>query len=107
MQHECHHCGYDLMGLPDQGHCPECGRYYDKHSSYRASKANEPIFADHIKWFSLLVFTVVVLMGGGTIALLSDRPPGKILLTLVIAGVSGLGAYAYWSAQRNERREAD
>jgi hypothetical protein len=24
----CIHCGYDLMGLPDNYHCPECGRPY-------------------------------------------------------------------------------
>ena len=25
----CPDCGYSLEGLPEEGHCPECGRRYD------------------------------------------------------------------------------
>ena len=25
----CDHCGYDLAGLNTQGHCPECGTYFN------------------------------------------------------------------------------
>ncbi|MEX0885208.1 MAG: hypothetical protein WD009_02105 [Phycisphaeraceae bacterium] len=26
----CKSCGYDLQGLPTQGVCPDCGRYFNR-----------------------------------------------------------------------------
>jgi len=34
----CPHCGYELVGLPRRGHCPECGKYYDQLASPRAAE---------------------------------------------------------------------
>ena len=34
----CHHCDYELTGLPAQGLCPECGKRYDTESAYRARR---------------------------------------------------------------------
>lgn len=28
----CQQCGYDLLGLPSEGLCPECGQAYDRAS---------------------------------------------------------------------------
>lgn len=106
-QDACHHCDYDLMGLPAQGACPECGAIYDKHSSYRMSHASDTVLAGHLKWISLAVFTLIVLCIGSIAAVLSDRPWGVVALTLIIAGVSGFGAFAYWWSERQERRESE
>lgn len=95
------------MGLPAKGNCPECGEFYDKHSSYRAMRANQPVLAGQIKWISLAVFTLIVLCIGGAIAAQPNRSTGAIVMTLIIAGVSGFGAFAYWWAERQERRGAD
>ncbi|MGB0766839.1 MAG: hypothetical protein ACPGYV_03930 [Phycisphaeraceae bacterium] len=107
MMQTCHHCDYDLAGSPDRGVCPECGRAYDKHSSYRMQQAYEPVLSKHIKWVSLAVFAGLTLMVGGAIAILSDDRVGVLALTLLIAGLSGFGAFAYWQQQRNERRESE
>ena len=107
MLQSCHHCDYDLMGLPANGNCPECGEYYDKHSSFRAGRTSETVLAGHIKWISLAVFTAIVLCIGAIAAVLSDRPWGIVALTLIIAGVSGFGAFSYWWAERQERRAAE
>jgi hypothetical protein len=104
MNHRCHHCDYDLLGLSDRGHCPECGNAYDKHSSYRVVRAHEPVLARDLKWITLAVITLIILLIGGVIAVLSDRPWGAIALTLVIAGVSGFGAFTYWWSERQERK---
>ena len=107
MLQSCHHCDYDLMGLPDQGKCPECGEYYDKHSSFRAARTSQTVQAGQIKWISLTVFTAIVLCIGAAAAVGSDQPWGIVALTLIIAGVSGFGAFSYWWSQRQERRGAD
>ena len=107
MLQSCHHCDYDLMGLPDTGHCPECGEYYDKHSSYRAVRSTESAVSRHIKWVLLAAFTAAVLLTGATIAAVSEEKVGPIVLTLLIAGVSGFGSFAYWWAERQERRAAE
>ena len=31
----CHHCGYEMRGLPAPGVCPECGQAYDRTSVKR------------------------------------------------------------------------
>ncbi|MFK7788847.1 MAG: hypothetical protein AB8C95_05045 [Phycisphaeraceae bacterium] len=100
----CHHCEYDLMGLPSEGKCPECGELYNKHSSYRVGRTSETVLAGHIKWISLAAFTLIVLCIGSIAAALSDRPWGVVALTLIIASVSGFGAFAYWWAERQDRR---
>lgn len=105
-QDACHRCDYDLMGLPNQGACPECGETYDKQSSYRMSHTSEAVLAGQIKWISLAVFTLIVLCTGSVAAMLSDRPWGVVALTLIIAGVSGFGAFAYWWSDRQERRSS-
>ena len=107
MAETCHHCDYDLMGLPAKGNCPECGEFYDKHSSYRAIRTNEPVAAGQIKWIALAVFTLIVLFIGGLIAIQADRSIGAIVTTLIIASVSGFGSFAYWWSERQERRGAD
>ncbi|MEM6504821.1 MAG: hypothetical protein AAF711_05095 [Planctomycetota bacterium] len=107
MHHTCHDCGYDLTGLPPQGECPECGTRYDIHSIYRATQAHEPAFVKHVKWVALTAFTVMVLVCGGALSIQSDRPLGVVALTLIIAGVSGFGAFTYWWVMRQERQGAD
>jgi hypothetical protein len=106
MYQSCHHCDYDLIGLPDKGNCPECGEFYDKHSSYRTVRGTESTASRHVVWVSLAIFTLIVLMVGATIAAVSKQW-GALALTLVIAGVSGFGSFAYWWSERAERRGAD
>lgn len=103
----CHHCDYDLMGLPSAGQCPECGQTYDKASLYRAVHANEPVLARHIGWISLAVFTGIILICGGMLSIKADNTWGAIALTLIIAGVPGFGAFTYWWSARQEKRDAD
>ena len=103
MHPTCHHCDYDLMGLPDKGTCPECGEIYDKHSSFRAARSGQSAVDRHIKWIALAVFTVVVVLIGATIAI-ATKNWGAVALALVIAGVSGFGSFAYWWSERQDRR---
>lgn len=107
MHQSCHHCDYDLIGLPDKGHCPECGQAYDKHSVYRSIQSHEPAFLRHIKWGVLAGFTLIVLLCGGVLSVKADNPWGPIAVSLFIAGISGFGAFAYWWADRQEKRESD
>lgn len=107
MSESCHQCEYDLIGLPPRGKCPECGSFYDKHSSYRSGQTSQTVLAGQIKWISLLVFTALVLLVGLSLAALADRPWGVVALTLVIAGVSGFGAFSYWWSDRQARRASD
>lgn len=106
-QHTCHHCNYDLTGSPSKGHCPECGEAYDKHSVYRAARANEPVLARHIGWISLAVFAGIISICGGLLSLKAENPWGPIAVTLFIAGVPGFGAFTYWWAAHQEKRETD
>lgn len=104
MHETCHHCDYDLVGLPSRGRCPECGETYDKHSLYRAAKAREPAFVRHIKWVTLASFTLMILICGGLLSTQASNPLGAITVTLMIAGVTGFGTFAYWWSERQERR---
>ena len=94
------------MGLPDKGTCPECGQLYDKHSLYRAAQSREPAFVRHLKWGLLAGFTLMVLICGGVLSFQAENPWGPIAVTLFIASVSGFGAFAYWWAARQEKRES-
>ena len=107
MNDVCHHCGYELTGLADRGHCPECGKPYDKHSVYRGQQATEPPFMRHMRWAGLAAFALMVLMCGGFLSFKSGWSVGVIGLTLVVAGVAGFGSYVYWSTERQEKRESE
>lgn len=107
MHESCHHCDYDLIGLPDKGTCPECGQFYDKHSLYRAAQSREPAFVRHLKWGLLAAFTLMVLICGGVLSVKTENTLGVVVVTLIIASVSGFGAFAYWWAARQEKRESD
>ncbi len=107
MNEQCHNCGYDLMGLPNRGKCPECGEPYDKLSLYRAAKAKEPAFVRHIAWITLAILTLLVLVCGGALSTQADNPWGAIAITVIVAGVTGFGAFAYWWAERSERRASE
>lgn len=107
MSETCHHCGYDLIGLPNTGNCPECGQYYDKHSYYRAARSSESPVARNFKWVFLAAVTLIILIAGIAIAIVSKQVASTIAITLVLAGLSGFGTYAYWSSERRERQAAD
>ncbi|MBX2850831.1 MAG: hypothetical protein KTR15_03685 [Phycisphaeraceae bacterium] len=107
MHESCHHCDYDLVGLPSQGTCPECGEAYDKHSLYRAARAREPAFIRNIKWITLASFTLMILICGGVLSIRAEKPWGAIIVTLIVASVSGFGTFAYWWSERQERRASD
>jgi predicted RNA-binding Zn-ribbon protein involved in translation (DUF1610 family) len=107
MDETCHHCNYDLLGLPSQGTCPECGETYDKNSLYRSARSREPAFVRHIKWITLASITLMILICGGALSTQAEKPMGAILVTLIVASVSGFGTFAYWWAERKERRGAD
>ena len=107
MNEQCHHCGYDLMGLPNQGRCPECGEVYDKHSLYRAAKAKEPAFVRHITSITLAIISLSVLICGGALSFQATNRWAAITVTVVIAGVAGFGAFAYFWSERQERRASD
>lgn len=38
----CPECGYELTGLPDEGHCPECGTFYRRRSAPRDASVPPP-----------------------------------------------------------------
>lgn len=95
------------MGLPGKGRCPECGELYDKHSIYRSVRRREPAFMKHIKWVTLAVFTLLVLVCGGALSIQAPNPWGAVAITVIVAGVSGFGAFAYWWAEREERRASE
>lgn len=107
MHQTCHHCNYELMGLPDKGTCPECGQAYDKHSVYRAVYAKESAWTRHLTWITLAAITLMVLICGGLLSIKATNTVGAAVVTFMIASVSGFGAFTYWWAQRQERREAD
>lgn len=106
MHESCHHCNYDLTGLSAKGTCPECGEYYDKHSSYRMVRSEESAVSRHAKWVFLAACTAVILILGAAIAAISKQWT-VLILTFLLAGLSGFGAYAYWSADRQAHKAAD
>lgn len=107
MHDTCHHCDYDLVGLPSRGRCPECGELYDKNSLYRAARTKEPAFVAHIKWLTLAAFTLMILICGGVFSIGAEKPWGVITVTLIVASISGFGTFAYWWSQRQDRRGSD
>ena len=103
----CHHCGYDLTGLPTRGACPECGKVYDTQSVYRQRDRPEHPLLRHIKPIALGAMALMILMCGGLLSLAAQDRLGMIVATLVIAALPAFGAFVYWWSDRHERRGSD
>jgi ABC-type uncharacterized transport system permease subunit len=63
--------------------------------------------ARNFKWVFLAAVTLIILIAGIAIAIVSKQVASTIAITLILAGISGFGTYAYWSSERRERQAAD
>jgi len=108
MEHPtCGKCGYELSGLAQRGHCPECGRAYDLYTGEGTSARRIPAMARHAKSVALCAVGGVVLMCSGIGSIWASHKAALLLTGLAVAGVAGLFAGVAYLQERAEHRDSD
>lgn len=86
----CGRCGYELIGLPKQGRCPECGQVYDlvKGSGLGVGpKHRVGTGIGRMRTVACGVLAVVVMLCGGLGALVATHPLSVLWISGFISGV--------------------
>ncbi|BAM03663.1 hypothetical protein [Phycisphaera mikurensis] len=98
----CAACGYDLIGLPGSGRCPECGERYDKETRLNVSDRTKPAAPGGAgRWrFPLIALGLAgaVVAIGGVYGVQTADPLRPISASLVLA--AALLMAALWSLGR-------
>ena len=113
----CISCRYDLRGSIDSGRCPECGRVFDPNDkrTYRTHPGLTPNTRQRITlciqsiafgWIAMLALFIIwvvydQLHGGGNWLLAW----GTVLLSLILATVTGIILIPLWWHFRQQFRE--
>jgi hypothetical protein len=94
----CSRCRYELTGLSDRGHCPECGQYFDVFSgegfasregeSYRRSER----LLNRMRTLALAGVAVIALVIGALVSLVAVHPARPIWIGLAVALLFTLAA---------------
>lgn len=103
---QCSKCGYDLLGLPPKGECPECGQRYNV--AIREG-TTDPKYAsrDKFDWFMrrartliLIVLALFVMMCGGALQWFISagraywgRASGVAMVVAVVILLAALASY--------------
>ena len=106
---ECGKCGYELMGLPAVGHCPECGHAYDIPSGRGVRGASEKmraiergervVLAAKVGCFGALA--VLAMLIAGLRAIGSDTPARPLVIGLIFASVLAFAAGVTWYVEKD------
>lgn len=107
-QLHCAECGYDLMGLPQRGKCPECGAYFDQVRGTGLSSNRSQQMQRHDRLLRrlrtiLLAVVAVAFMGcGGLLAMVVDEPARPIWIASVFALFMLLAAVTSFVYEKDE-----
>jgi len=104
----CSNCGYELLGLPRQGRCPECGQYYNMLSGEgtKGTEAAEEKLSFIFRRIRTVVLGLMTLASVGCGSCLSfyvlqnnnNKPFG---ISLVIGGLLLLATIASYLYERD------
>lgn len=93
----CDSCGYELLGLPMRGKCPECGEPFGVSGSVARK---EPLLVRHGFSIGIGILAVMILTCGGVLSIWSTKPLNLIVTTLCVAGVFGGGAVLLYLGEK-------
>ena len=92
---KCNKCGYELLGLPNRGECPECGSSFDKELRRGVTDASDTNRGDRIvrrvRTISIAVMAVFIVACGGFFQMLAPHSK-SLAVGLVVGAVVVLGA---------------
>ena len=97
----CDHCGYELIGLPSRGRCPECGEAFGVGGSV---VRKEPLLVRHGFSIGVGVLAVMILVCGGVLSIWSTKPMPLIATTLAVSVVFGGGAVLVYLTEKKNAR---
>lgn len=103
-QINCAGCGYDMLGLPGEGRCPECGNKYDMDRQRGITRRSAAMLAHDrgdrvvylVKLWGLIGLGLVCVGIGGLLAIGAKMPERPILLGLMFGSMFGFGAFVTW-----------
>lgn len=97
----CDNCGYELLGLPMSGKCPECGHPYGLGA---ARDRRLPLLVRHGFSLGLAILAGMILTCGGVMSIWSTKPVQLVATTLVIFVVFGTGAVLIFLNEKKSGR---
>jgi len=92
---KCSKCGYELLGLSNRGHCPECGASFDKDMRKGVTDGSDMNRGDRIlrrvRTIAVAVLALFVIGCGGCFQWLVPHSR-SLAIGLVVGAVFVLGA---------------
>ena len=97
-----------MLGLPDEGRCPECGNKYSVDHQRGITRRSATMAAhergDRVVYLFKLWALIGLALGcvglGGVMAIGAKMPERPILMGLLFGGVFAFGAFATWFTER-------
>jgi len=97
----CDSCGYELIGLPMRGKCPECGEPFGAEGSITRK---EPLLVRHGFSMGIAVLALMIFSCGGLLSIWSTKPLQLVATTLAVGGVFGGGAVLMYLTEKKNAR---